>query len=68
MSQPFPAQQDDDVLSLIDFLAIEFPHARLSAPGFEQLLTLADQGVIGILDLEFGTVLTDLCCRCSIVA
>jgi hypothetical protein len=55
MSQPFPAQQDDGVLSPIDFLAIEFPHARLSAPGFEQLLTLADQGVIGILDLEFIT-------------
>jgi len=26
---------------------------RLTAPGFEQLLSLADQGVIQILDMEF---------------
>lgn len=48
-SQPAP----DDELGPIDFLAIEFPGAHLSAPGFEQLLSLADQGVIDILDLEF---------------
>ena len=48
-SQPAP----DDELGPIDFLAIEFPGAHISAPGFEQLLSLADQGVIDILDLEF---------------
>jgi len=48
--QPGP---DDDELGPIDFLAIEFPGARMTAPGFERLLSLADQGVIGILDLEF---------------
>jgi len=48
-SQPAPG----DELGPIDFLAIEFPGAHVSAPGFEQLLSLADQGVIDILDLEF---------------
>ena len=49
--QPDPA----DELGPIDFLAIEFPGAHISASGFEQLLSLADQGVIGVLDLEFIT-------------
>ena len=53
---PEPSQPDpDDELGPIDFLAIEFPGAHISAPGFEQLLSLADQGVIGILDVEFIT-------------
>ena len=52
MSAPTPPDQDDE-LAPIDFLAIEFPGAHISAPGFEQLLSLVDQGVIGILDLEF---------------
>src|SRR5215472_18465236 len=51
-----PSQRDTpDELGPIDFLAIEFPGAHISAPGFEQLLSLADQGVIDILDLEFIT-------------
>ena len=48
-SQPAPG----DELGPIDVLAIEFPGGHVSAPGFEQLLSLADQGVIDILDLEF---------------
>ena len=48
-TEPAPA----DELGPIDFLAIEFPGGHVSAPGFEQLLSLADQGVIDILDLEF---------------
>jgi hypothetical protein len=52
MSMPTTPDQDDD-LGPIDFLAVEFPGERISAPGFEQLLSLADQGVIDILDLEF---------------
>lgn len=51
-TEPDPA----DELGPIDFLAIEFPGEHISAPGFEQLLSLADQGVIGILDLEFITM------------
>jgi hypothetical protein len=54
MSAPIPPDQDDE-LAPIDFLAVEFPGAHISAPGFEQLLSLADQGVISILDLEFIT-------------
>jgi hypothetical protein len=52
MSMPTTPDKDDD-LGPIDFLAVEFPGERISAPGFEQLLSLADQGVIDILDLEF---------------
>ncbi|HUK70632.1 MAG TPA: DUF6325 family protein [Streptosporangiaceae bacterium] len=44
---------DDDKLGPIDFLAIEFPGGQLTASGFEKLLSLADQGVVGILDMEF---------------
>jgi len=49
----------DDELGPVDFLAIEFPGGRLTAAGFEQLLSLADQGVVGILDMEFITKDTD---------
>jgi hypothetical protein len=42
-----------DELGPIDFLAIEFPGAHVSARGFEQLMSLAEDGVIAILDLEF---------------
>jgi len=51
---PQPAS-DDDALGPVDFLAIEFPGGRLTAPGFEQLLSLADQRVVDILDMEFIT-------------
>ena len=44
---------DDDELGPVDFLAIEFPGGRLTAPGFEKLLAMADQRVIEILDMEF---------------
>jgi Family of unknown function (DUF6325) len=46
---------DDDKLGPVDFLAIEFPGGRVTAAGFEQLLSLADQGVVDILDMEFIT-------------
>src|SRR5262249_60680358 len=45
----------DDKLGPVDFLAIEFPRGHLTAAGFEQLLSLADQGVVDILDMEFIT-------------
>jgi len=51
-----PAQPgSDDELGPVDFLAIEFPRGHLTAAGFEQLLSLADQGVVDILDMEFIT-------------
>ena len=43
----------DDEPGPVDFLAIEFPAGRLTSPGFERLLSLADQGVVDILDMEF---------------
>ena len=43
----------EDELGPVDFLAIEFPGGRLTAPGFEELLSLADRGVVEILDMEF---------------
>ena len=49
----------DDVLGPVDFLAIEFPGGQLTAPGFERLLSLANQGVVDILDMEFITKDTD---------
>jgi len=49
----------DDVLGPVDFLAIEFPGGRLTAPGFERLLSLAREGVVDILDMEFITKDTD---------
>jgi Family of unknown function (DUF6325) len=49
-TQPEP---DGDELGPVDFLAIEFPGGRLTAPGFEKLLGLADQGIVEILDMEF---------------
>jgi uncharacterized protein DUF6325 len=56
-----PAQPgaDGDELGPVDFLAIEFPGRQLTSPGFEQLLALADQGVVDILDMEFITKDTD---------
>lgn len=45
----------DDVLGPVDFLAIEFPGGQLTAAGFERLLSLADDGVVDILDMEFIT-------------
>jgi Family of unknown function (DUF6325) len=44
-----------DELGPAGFLAIEFPGGRLTAAGFDRLLSLAGQGVAGILDMEFIT-------------
>ena len=43
----------EDELGPVDFLAIEFPGGHLTAAGFERLLSLADDGVVDILDMEF---------------
>jgi len=53
MSAATESAPDGDELGPIDFLAVEFPDARITSAGFERLLTLADGGVIGILDMEF---------------
>ena len=38
---------------------MEFPGGQLTAPGFERLLAMSDQGVVDILDMEFITKDTD---------
>ena len=53
MSAASESGPDDDELGPIDFLAVEFPGARITAGGFDQLLALTDAGVIAILDMEF---------------
>lgn len=53
MTAESPQESGEDDLGPIDFLAIEFPHGRLTASGFEKLLSLADQGIVDILDMEF---------------
>jgi hypothetical protein len=50
-----PQPGPEDELGPVDFLAIEFPGGQLTAAGFERLLSLADQGVVDILDMEFIT-------------
>lgn len=52
-TEPKPGPEEE--LGPVDFLAIEFPGGRLTAAGFERLLSLVDQGVIGILDMELIT-------------
>jgi hypothetical protein len=54
MSTPNEPDPTDE-LGPIDFLAIEFPGRHIGVSGFEQLLSLAGQGVVDILDLEFIT-------------
>jgi len=44
-----------DELGPIEYLAVEFPGGRLTSAGFERLLSLADQGVVRILDMELIT-------------
>ena len=46
-------QPGDDELGPVDYLAVEFPGGRISGSGFEELLSLARQGTIRILDAEF---------------
>jgi hypothetical protein len=61
-AQTAPAEQtgsDDYVVGPIDYLAVEFPGARLSGEGLAALLDLVDRGVIRILDLRVAKVDAD---------
>lgn len=44
------AEQD---IGPIDYLALEFPQAKITGEGFAALLDLVDRGIIRILDLRF---------------
>ena len=43
----------------IDYLALEFPGARLNGEGLAALVDLTDRGIIRILDLVVATVAED---------
>lgn len=43
----------------IDYLALEFPGARLEGEGFAALVDLTERGIIRILDLVVATVADD---------
>jgi hypothetical protein len=47
------ASMDEDVLGLIDYLAVEFPAGRITGEGFDLLNDLVQQGTLRVLDLEF---------------
>ena len=44
------AEQD---IGPIDYLALEFPQAKITGEGFAALLDLVDRGIVRILDLRF---------------
>jgi hypothetical protein len=44
---------DEEVLGLIDYLAVEWPGGHVTGEGFGLLLDLVDRDVIRVLDLEF---------------
>ena len=44
----------EDVLGRVDYLAVEFPGGRVTASGFEQLMSLVRQGTIRVLDAVAG--------------
>jgi hypothetical protein len=51
--------EDPDVLGPVDFAVVEFPGGVISGNGFDQLLQLAESGLIRVLDLEFVTRIAD---------
>jgi len=48
--------QDDMVVGPIDYLAVEFPGAKLNGEGLRELVNLVDRGIIRILDLRVAVV------------
>jgi hypothetical protein len=48
-----------DVLGPVEFAVVEFPGGVISGDGFDELLRLAESGVIRVLDLEFVTRIAD---------
>ena len=52
-------EQDEYVVGPIDYLAVEFPGARLTGEGLAALLDLVDRGIIRILDLRVAKLDAD---------
>lgn len=44
---------DEEILGLIDYLAVEWPGGHVTGEGFGLLLDLVNRDVIRVLDLEF---------------
>lgn len=44
---------NDDVLAPVDFMAVEFPHGRVTGDAFEFLFDLVQRRLVRVLDLEF---------------
>jgi len=54
--QTTPEAQDDLIVGPIDYLAVEFPGAKLNGDGLRALVDLVDKGIIRILDLRVAVV------------
>lgn len=54
--QTTPETQDDLIVGPIDYLAVEFPGAKLNGDGLRALVDLVDKGIIRILDLRVAVV------------
>jgi hypothetical protein len=59
--QPQAGEQTADELAVgpIDYLAVEFPGARLEGEALRALLDLTDRGIIRVLDLRVAKVSAD---------
>ena len=52
-------QTDDELVGPIDYLAVEFPGARLEGEALRALLDLTERGIVRILDLRVAMVTED---------
>jgi hypothetical protein len=57
--QTAPVADQETLVGPIDYLAIEFPNARLDGSGMAALVDLVDNGIIRILDLRIASVAED---------
>jgi len=44
---------DEEILGLIDYVAVEWPGGHVTGDGFQLLLDLVNRDIIRVLDLEF---------------
>ena len=50
---------EEEILGLIDYLAVEWPGGLVTGEGFQLLLDLVDRDIVRVLDLEFITKAAD---------
>ena len=50
---------EEEILGLIDYLAVEWPCGHVTGEGFQLLLDLVDRDIVRVLDLEFITKAAD---------